>query len=394
MLVGVRQLPTFMEFRLKLTRRIFALCLTAGLLAPALLAANKPRERWTETEATAYMAKQPYPVGGNFLPASAINQLEMWQAATWDPKEIDRELGWAQGIGMTTMRVFLHDLLWEQDSKGLLTRMDEFLAIGKRHGVKPVFVLFDSCWDPQPKLGPQHPPIPGVHNSGWVQGPGVALGDPAQKARFERYVKGVVGHFASDDRILAWDVWNEPDNGGGGNYKTNLPNKVDLMDAMLPDVFAWARAVGATQPLTSGVWQHEHWDDPSTWTATEKIQLSQSDIVSFHNYGWPEEFDHRIGQLEPLHRPILCTEYMARGNGSTFDQSLPIAAKHHVGAINWGFVQGKMHTELPWDSWKVPYTDREPPIWFHDVFYPDGKPYRQAEADLIRRVTAEQNHTN
>lgn len=374
-----------------LSRRLLALCLTFLCAVPALHAANKPRSRWTEADATAYMAKQSYPVGGNFLPSDAINQLEMWQAATWNPKEIDRELGWAQGIGMTTMRVFLHDLLWEQDSKGMLGRMDEFLAISKRHGIKPVFVFFDSCWDPSPKLGPQHPPIPGVHNSGWVQSPGVALADPAQQARFEAYVKGVVGAFAGDNRILLWDVWNEPDNGGGGSYTTNLKNKVALMDTMLPKVFAWARAEGPVQPLSSGVWQHDHWDQEGTWSQTERIQLTESDVVTFHDYSWPEKFEGRIVQLERLHRPILCTEYMARGAGSTFDESLPIAARHNVGAINWGLVKGLSQTWLPWDSWKVPYTDREPPVWFHDVFYEDGRPYRQAEVDLIHRISKEKN---
>ncbi len=375
---------------MNLSRRLLVLCSLLFVAAPGLHA-NSPRARWTAAEASAYMARQPYPVGGNFLPADAINQLQMWQAATWDPAEIDRELGWAQGIGMTTMRVFLHDLLWQQDAAGLTQRMDQFLAIAHKHGIKPVFVLFDSCWDPQPKLGPQHPPIPGVHNSGWVQSPGVALSDASQQGRFEAYVKGVVGHFAGDDRILAWDLWNEPDNGGGGNYTTNLKDKVTLMDSMLPHVFAWARSVGPTQPLTSGVWQHDRWDDPALLSPTESIQLSESDIISFHDYSWPEKFERRIVQLETLQRPILCTEYMARGAGSTFDESLPIAAKHHVGAINWGLVQGLSQTNLPWDSWKVPYTDREPAVWFHDVFYPDGKPYRQAEADEIRRLSAQMN---
>ncbi len=362
------------------------------LAVSSAFAAGKPRARWTPDEATAYMARQPYPLGANYLPKNAINEFEMWQAATFDPQEIDTELGWAQSIGMTTMRVFLHDMLWQQDSKGFLGRMDEFLAISKRHGIKPVFVLFDSCWDPDPKLGPQHPPIPGVHNSGWVQAPGLALADPAQHPRFEAYVKGVVGHFAADDRILAWDVWNEPDNGGGGNYKNNLPNKVELMDAMLPEVFAWARSVGPSQPLTSGVWQNEPtWADPAQWTPTEKIQLSESDIITFHNYSWPESFTARIESLQPLHRPILCTEFMARGAGSTFDGSLPIAAKYNVGAINWGLVQGKEQTELPWDSWKIPYTDRQPPIWFHEVFYSNGKPYREAETTLIKRISTEKN---
>ncbi len=375
-----------------LARRIVSTALL--LCSTSALCANAPRARWTEAEATAYMAHQPYPVGGNFLPADAINQLQMWQSSTWDPAEIDKELGWAQGIGMTTMRVFLHDLLWQQDRAGFEKRVDEFLAISRKHNIKPVLVLFDSCWDPEPKLGPQHPPIPGVHNSGWVQSPGIALADQSQQPRFEAYVKGIVGRFASDDRILAWDLWNEPDNGGGGNYTTNLKNKTDLMDGMLPHVFAWARSVGPRQPLTSGVWQHEDWSNPSTLSPTEKIQLGESDIISFHDYSWPETFEKRIVQLETLHRPILCTEYMARGAGSTFDESLPIAAKHHVGAINWGLVQGLSQTYLPWDSWKLPYTDREPTVWFHDVFYTNGKPYRQAEADEIRRISAEQNGTH
>ena len=355
------------------------------------VAANAPRGRWSEAEAKAYMDRQPYPVGGNFLPADAINQLEMWQAETWDPAEIDKEMGWAEAAGMTTMRVFLHDLLWQQDQAGFTKRVDEFLGIAAKHHIKPVLVIFDSCWDPAPKLGPQHPPIPGVHNSGWVQSPGVLLAEPGEQARMEAYVKGIVGAFSSDRRILAWDVWNEPDNGGGGDYKNNLKNKTALMDAALPKVFAWARSVGPVQPLTSGVWQHDHWDERKTWTETERIQLTESDIITFHDYSWPEKFEERIVQLEKLHRPLLCTEYMARGAGSTFDNSLPIAAKHNVGAINWGLVQGKSQTFFPWDSWTNPYTLREPTVWFHDVFYTDGRPYREHEVELIRQISHEKN---
>jgi hypothetical protein len=177
------------------------------------------RERWTEAQANAWYTQQPWPVGADFLPSTAVNELEMWQADTFDPATIDRELGWADAIGMNTMRVFLHNLLWDQDPKGFTSRIDTFLGIAARHHIRPVFVLFDSCWDPRPKLGPQHPPIPGVHNSGWVQAPGTeVLSDPAQFPRLEIYVKGVVGAFANDPRILAWDIWNEPDNGNADSY--------------------------------------------------------------------------------------------------------------------------------------------------------------------------------
>jgi hypothetical protein len=268
-------------------------------------------------------------------------------------------------------------------------RMDTFLTIAQKHHIRPIFVFFDSCWDPYPVLGPQHPPIPGVHNSGWVQSPGkVALMDSAQEPRLEAYVKAVVGAFANDDRILAWDLWNEPDNTNGGEYhREDSPDKVARVVELLPKVFEWARSANPSQPLTSGLWQGD-WSSRETMNPTARIQAAESDIISFHNYGWPENFEHVVTQLEKLDRPILCTEYMARGAGSTFDTILPIAYKHHVGAINWGLVVGKSQTNLPWDSWQRPYVEVQPVVWFHDVFRADGTPYRLREAELLREWNA------
>src|SRR5246127_440764 len=185
--------------------RSTALCAIAGSLVLASRAADA-RERWTPAEAGAWYARQPWMVGADYIPASATNQLEMWQAETFDPRRIDVELGWAEGTGMNTMRVFLHDLLWLQDPAGFKARIDEFLKLASKHHIRVLLVLFDSCWEPEPKLGPQHPPIPGVHNSGWVQSPGVsALKNRAQEPRLEAYVEGVVGAFAGDPRIIGWD---------------------------------------------------------------------------------------------------------------------------------------------------------------------------------------------
>ncbi len=363
--------------------------LWATLLASVALAATPAdaRSRWTEAQANAWYAKQPWLVGANYAPATAINQLEMWQAERWDPKRIDYELGLAQGIGMNTMRVFLHDQLWQQDAEGFKRRIGEFLTIAQRHGIKPLFVLFDSCWDPNPVLGLQHPPIPGVHNSGWVQGPGLpGLRDRSRYPGYKAYVQGVIRAFATDDRILGWDVWNEPDN-GADQYK-GQEGKEPLVRAMLAQVFDWARDADPSQPLTSGVWLGSDWTPNGKSSPMEKLQLTQSDVISFHDYNWPETFEGRIRQLLPYGRPILCTEYMARGNGSTFDGSLPIAKRYNVAAMNWGFVDGKTQTRLPWDSWQKPYVMAEPTIWFHEVFRNDGTPYRAAETDLIRRLAA------
>jgi len=285
------------------------------------------------------------------------------------------------------MRVFLHDLLWQQDAAGFQKRIDTFLSIADKHRIKILFVLFDSCWDPNPQLGKQREPRPGIHNSGWVQSPGAAaLQDPAQVPRLEAYVKGVVGAFAKDPRILGWDIWNEPGGTNQDSYDREKPsNKVDLVGALLPRVFAWARAAGATQPLTSGLWAGD-WSSAKTLGTLQKIQVEQSDALSFHNYSNPEDFEKHVRELQKFHRPILCTEYMARPQGSTFQGILPIAKKDHVAAINWGLVAGKTQTSLPWDSWKKPYSDRQPAQRFHEIFRTDGQPYSQEEVAFIRQI--------
>jgi len=358
------------------------LCSSRGL--PAF--AESP-QRWSAEKANAWYQQQPWLVGANYIPASVINELEMWQADTFDPQQIDKELGWAESIGMNTMRVFLHDLLWEQDSKGFQQRIDQFLTIAAKHHIRPMLVLFDSCWDPLPKLGKQRPPMQGVHNSGWVQSPGAkALVDSSQYPRLKSYVVGVVGAFANDPRILAWDVWNEPGGFQYGYYEQQEPpNKIELVKALLPQAFAWARSANPTQPLTSGLWEG-NWPKSGP-SPMEQIQLRESDLITFHNYSWPENFERRVVWLQKQGRPIICTEYMARSAGSTFDGVLPIAKKYNVGAINWGLVSGKTQTIYPWESWSHPYVLDQPQVWFHDIFRADGTPYRETEAQLIQQLT-------
>lgn len=345
------------------------------------------RQIWTKQQANNWYSKQPLLVGANFAPSTAINQLEMWQAESFDTATINRELGWAASIGMNSMRVFLHDLLYMQDAEGFLKRMDIFLAIADRHHIKVMFVFFDSVWDPFPILGKQKEPRPHVHNSGWVQSPGVeALKDSTQYPRLKEYVTGVVKYFATDERILAWDVWNEPDNMNAGSYgKYEIKNKGKVIAPLLKKVFEWARSVNPIQPITSGVWAGD-WSVHKNLEAWQKIQIEQSDIISFHNYDGPAELEKRIKQLLKYKRPILNTEYMSRGNGSFFKGSLPIFKKYKVAAFNWGLVAGKTNTIYPWDSWKKKYT-AEPTLWFHDIFRADGTPYKKSEVDLIKKIT-------
>ena len=344
---------------------------------------------WSEQRAKEWYASQGWLVGANFVPASAINELEMWQADTFDSKRIDLELGWAESIGMNTMRVFLHDLAYQQDPEGFKKRIDQFLTISAKHKIKPMIVLFDSVWDPNPQPGKQRAPRPGVHNSGWVQSPGAkALSDPTAYPQLEKYVKDVVGTFANDKRINSWDIWNEPDNKNGNEYaKQDPPNKVELVNRLLLLSFKWAREVKPEQPLTSGVWKGDYFKEGKL-DSTEQIQIENSDFVTFHSYEPADDFEKRVIFLQKYNRPIICTEYMARPRGSTFVTILPIGKKHNIGMINWGFVQGKSQTNYPWDSWEKPYVEYEPWIWFHDIFRNDGAPYLREETDLIKRLTS------
>jgi hypothetical protein len=344
------------------------------LLAVGSAVARMPRAvaepgQWSVDRANSWYQAQGWLVGANYVTSTAVNQLEMFQPGTYDPRRIDSELGFARLLGFNTVRVFLHDQLWAQDPRGFLGRLAQFVAIAASHGIKPLFVLFDSCWNPFPRVGPQPPPRLGVHNSGWVQSPGAQhIDDPRYRGILYDYVTGVLSQFRNDDRVLGWDLWNEPDNPARVYRTVERKDKQELVAALLPQVFQWARSVGPVQPLTSA------------------IQLDNADVITFHCYGKPAEFEARITELSPLRRPILCTEYLARPLGSTVEGILPIAKRHNVGALNWGFVAGKTQTYLPWDSWDHPYR-AAPKVWFSDLVQPDGRPYQDSEIQTIRRLT-------
>ena len=322
--------------------------------------------RWSGESAWKWYEAQPYLMGSNFVPSTAINQLEMWQAETFDTATIDRELGWAAKLGMNVMRVYLHDLLWEQDAEGFCARIDQYLAIADRHAIRTMFVIFDDCWNPEFALGRQPEPKPCEHNSGWIQSPGShVVNDSASWPRLELYVKQLLTRYRRDSRILAWDLYNEPGNGVAGDASAGTDKQGKGSLPLLTAVFEWARSVdNLTQPVTAGPWCFT-----PEYAELNEFSTTHADIITFHNYGAPLDLADRIRTMRLLGRPVVCTEYMCRGLGSTFEYCLPILAKNRIGAINWGLVSGKTQTIYPW-GWNPSKGD--PEIWFHDVFNPDG----------------------
>lgn len=344
------------------------------------------KQRWTEEKAAEWGDKQPWLVGCNFTPSTASNQIEMWQ--DFDEEVIDRELSWASKIGMNTVRVFLHDQCWKSDPEDYLARVDRFLQVADRHGIRTMLVLFDGVWDPDPQLGPQGPTREGVHNSKWVQGPGrIALADPAKQDALKPYVIDVVGRFADDPRVVIWDLFNEPDNDNANSYgPLELKNKDEMAARLVRRSFEWATEIDPSQPLTVGVWRGPAWNNVDKLNQVHQAALRLSDIVSFHDYGPPHAMKERIEQLRTYNRPLVCTEFMARGNGSTFEAILPLLKEHNVGAYCWGLVDGRTQTKQPWSTWQAPIVG-EPEPWHHEVLHADGSPYSQSEVDLIQSLT-------
>src|SRR3954451_10896177 len=125
--------------------------------------------RWSKQRASGWFEKNGWIAGCNYIPSNAVNQLEMWQEDSFSPFIIDKELSWAASLGFNSVRVFLHDLLWQQDKEGFLKRIGRFLTIANKYGIKAMLVLFDAVWDPFPKPGKQRKARLHVHNSGWVQ---------------------------------------------------------------------------------------------------------------------------------------------------------------------------------------------------------------------------------
>lgn len=348
-------------------KKICSIVLLLFLSAGWLQAQNQV---WPSEKAFAWQKHWGWLVGCNFQPSTAINQLEMFQAETFDTVTINRELGWAEGLGFNCMRVFLHHAAWQADPQGFKKRVNEYLRISWKHHIGTMFVFFDDCWNPTYKTGKQPEPQPGIHNSGWVRDPGdLIYTDTSLMRTLEAYVKDMLSTFAQDKRIVMWDLYNEPGNSNQG--EKSIP--------LLKNVFAWGRQVNPSQPLTSGIWS-------ASLPKHNKIQLQNSDVITYHNYRYVDFHQHEIDTLKQKYkRPIFCSEYMARSRASLFQTILPMLKKEQVGAISWGFVSGKTNTIFAWDT---PIKNgKEPDLWFHDIFRKDGTPFSKNEIQTIKQLT-------
>ncbi len=389
----------------------FGLSLAAGLLissAFAQVAAVQPVEipgHWSAERANQYYTKFSWRIGCNYIPATAINQIEMWQAESFDPRTIEKELDRAQNLGFNLLRVFLHELVWATDEKGLYDRMDQFLKITDQRGMVVDFVLFDDCHHPLGKMGPQPLPVPGYHNSGWLNSPtrdvaqryAAGKSDAREAAQLKGYVQATLRRFKNDQRVFMWELYNEPGRGRGlaGSMEGAAGDAWgDKSAKLLLDAWKWAREVAPSQPICSTA-------EGCVGPANLEIARLNSDIASFHCYAAPAKLGKVCQRYAATGRPAICTEVLKRPE-STVQGCYPVLKQHHIGAVGWGFVSGKTGTIWPWDSRKGKDVDQlraagkvikpgdafpEPKEWFHDLYRMDGTPFDQKEIDFIQQLT-------
>lgn len=324
---------------------------------------------WTKEKIWEWYNKQPWIVGFNYVPSNAVNSTEMWQKEVFDQSLIRRELRTAADIGYNTCRVFLQYLLWKDCKEELFTCFDTFLNISEDCGIRVIPILFDDCaFDGrEPYLGKQDEPVKGIHNSRWTPSPGFGNADSEKEQELlKRYVTDFVERYGQDERIVLWDLYNEPGNSDRKGRSVKL----------LRDVFSWARSCDPSQPLTSGIFVFEDFD---------MVCGELSDLISFHDYSPISVTEENVKVLQGYERPMVCTEWLHRPNGNCIESHMPFYKEKRIGIVNWGLVAGKTQTYLNWDASRNP-KEGMPEIWQHDILDGDLNPYSKEEVALITSV--------
>lgn len=334
--------------------------------------ANAQENRWSEERANNWYQSVGWLNGVNYIPSDALNYTAMWDKTSFNPKLIDKELALAESIGINSVRFIMQYAVYEDDPQYFLNTLDKFLKICEKHKIVAMPTFFDDCafgTNRDPKIGKQPEPLEGWFFWAWSPSPGHQMVvDQREHPKLEKYVKDVLTRFKNDKRIIVWDLYNEPTNGGiGGKYTLPLVQKV----------FVWAREVAPSQPVTVAAW--------SGHAELNKIITDNSDVISFHLYSTKAETEKQIKHWKSFGRPVICTEWFHRLAGSTVADILPLFKEENVGSMLWGLVNGKSQAHLGWDHRPemLPYTK----TWKHDLYRGDFKPYDVSEIELIKELS-------
>ena len=348
--------------------------------------------RWSKERAWEWYNARPWLRGCNFMSSDCANRIDQWQEYGFEERleTTDKELKLLAETGFNSIRIIPEFIVWKKEHDGFMERFEKYLETADQYGITCMVVFGNDCMPPKEELmnrmqlGEQHVDW-GYHGGrkvsqhGRFEGHGYSLLDEPELAQ-EHYewVREIVSKYKNDERIVMWDVFNEPGNTKRGNL--SLPH--------MEKFFEIIREIDPIQPLTAAIWSGGK--NIEELPEIEKWALENSDIVSYHNYCPYADNIEVIAELKKLGRPIINTEWLNRSNHNTVEDMFPLFFLEKIGCYNWGFVAGKYQTYEPyngiWDDYeKNPSMDFDFTKWFHDLYRPSLHPYNPKEIELIKR---------
>lgn len=351
---------------------------------------------WSKEKAWAWYNARPWIRGCNFMSSDCANRIDQWQACGFEERfaTTQRELALAAQTGFNSIRIIPEFFVWQNEHDGFMERLERYIGAAYENGISCAIVLGNDCVPPKQEalqrlhLGEQSVDW-GFHGGRKVSQHGAfneagysLLDDPEQAEAHCEFVREIVTKYSRDERVLLWDVFNEPGNSNRGSL--SLPH--------LQKFFQIIRAIDPIQPLTAGIWSHVR--DPENLPEIERFALENSDIISFHNYSPYLDNVEILYRLKKFGRPLVNTEWLARSIGNRVEEIFPLFFLEKVGCYNWGLVAGKYQTYEPWEGmWDSYYKDPDHASWdfekwFHDLYRPSLHPYNPNEIRLIQKLCA------
>ena len=353
---------------------------------------------WSKERAWAWYNARPWIRGCNFMGSDCVNRIDQWQEYKFEEKlaTADREFALMASIGYNSVRLILEYEVWDRQHDGFMERLERYLATAWKHGISAMLCLSNECAVRTPTFQPavfgEQLWQPGFHGgrewgTWYTHGSDVRynlLDDPEVAPKYYEMVREIISTYAHDERVVVWNLMNEPGNGRGTK---SLPH--------LAKFFEIGREIAPDQPLCADVWRGMK--NCRATTEIEQFALDNSDVVSFHSY---QSYDANImllHQLRKLGRPALNTEWLHRISGQRVQDIFPLYFLEHIGCYNWGFVAGKYGTNEPaqviWQKYEKDGYDAVKHLdftkWQHDLYRPGGRfPYDPAEIEVIKKYTA------
>ena len=351
-------------------------------------------EKWSKERIWAWYNSRPWIRGCNYMSADCANRVDQWQELGFEERlaTTEQELALMAQTGYNSIRIILEFIVWKEQHDGFMARFERYLQVCAKYGISCMVVFGNDCMRPKGlevnRIGEQSVDW-GYHGGRKLSqhgslGVGYSLLDEPELA-LEHYemVREIVTKYKDDERILIWDVFNEPGNTGRGNM--SLPHMLKYVEII--------REIDPIQPITAAVYTMASKKVVDNLNEIEKAALDCSDIVSYHDYSPYENNIEILYELKKLGRPILNTEWLARCLGNNVEEMFPLFFLEKIGCYNWGFVAGKYQTYEPWNTVWERY-EKDPNLkwdftkWFHDLYRPNHRPYNPAEIKLIRHFCA------